>query len=229
MSAIATHHERRTDALYTRVASPLGELLLFGDESALSGVWIASQRRTAQPAAGRRSATDPFARAADQFGEYFAGERVAFDLPLRLEGTAFCMSVWEALLETPFAETRSYGETAASIGRPRAARAVGLANGRNPLAIVVPCHRVIGAGGQLVGYGGGLDRKLWLLRHEARVARPSVAARMGPGSGRRRRGPSGCRDRVPRPAEAFDAFAVGASGTAVAAVRVDGQTADGYL
>lgn len=102
-------------------------------------------------------------RAAEQLRAYFAGQRRSFDLPLRMQGTDFQLAVWRALLTIPYGETRSYAQIAAQIGRPKACRAVGLANGQNPLAIIVPCHRVIGADGSLTGYGGGLDMKRLLL------------------------------------------------------------------
>ncbi len=101
-----------------------------------------------------------------QLSEYFAGSRRTFELPLRLQGTAFQQTVWRRLTEIPYGDTWSYGQLAARIGKPGASRAVGLANGRNPIAILVPCHRVIGADGSLTGYGGGLERKQWLLAHE---------------------------------------------------------------
>jgi methylated-DNA-[protein]-cysteine S-methyltransferase len=107
-------------------------------------------------------------RTAAQLAAYFAGELTTFDLPLAAPGTAFQRRVWQALVEIPFGEARSYGEVARAIGHPTASRAVGAANGKNPLAIVVPCHRVIGAGGQLTGYAGGLPIKRWLLDHERR-------------------------------------------------------------
>lgn len=111
----------------------------------------------------------PLVRAAlDQLTEYFAGARFQFDLPLAPQGTAFQKSVWQALVEIPYAETRSYADIARRIRRPKAVRAVGAANGRNPIAIIVPCHRVIGSNGTLVGYGGGLPMKQMLLELEAR-------------------------------------------------------------
>ena len=106
--------------------------------------------------------------AARQLTAYFAGELRVFDLPLRLEGTAFQLQCWQALQTIPYGETISYGEQARRIGRPKAVRAVGGANHHNPISIVVPCHRVIGADGSLIGYGGGLDKKAWLLDHERR-------------------------------------------------------------
>ncbi len=106
----------------------------------------------------------------DQLEQFFSGMLKRFSLPLDPDGTEFQHAVWDALLEIPYAATRSYGDVARVIGQPRAARAVGLANNQNPIAIIVPCHRVIGAGGSLVGYGGGMQRKKWLLEHEARFA-----------------------------------------------------------
>ena len=148
--------------LYTYLRSPLGDLLLFGDEQALRGVYMDAKA----PPAWRRS-DEAFAAAGEQLDQYFAGERRDFDLPLDLRGTPFQRRVWQALLTIPYGETRSYGELAAQIGRPDRPRAVGAANGRNPVSIVVPCHRVIGSDGGLTGYGGGLARKRWLLDHEA--------------------------------------------------------------
>ena len=117
--------------------------------------------------------------AAEQLGEYFAGERRDFDLVLRPTGSVFQQAVWSALRDIPYAATMSYGQLAARIGRPGASRAVGLANGRNPLCIVVPCHRVIGANGSLTGYGGGLERKQHLLALEQLRAGPSASRPSG--------------------------------------------------
>jgi methylated-DNA-[protein]-cysteine S-methyltransferase len=111
-----------------------------------------------------------------QLDEYFAGIRPAFDLPLRFDGTSFQREVWSALLDIPLGTVATYGEIARRLGRPAAARAVGAANGRNPISIVVPCHRLVGTGGDLTGYGGGLDRKRWLLAHERRVAGRATVA-----------------------------------------------------
>lgn len=110
-------------------------------------------------------------RAAAQLAEYFAGERAEFDIPLAPRGTGFQRLVWAALEQIPFGETRSYGELAAGLGRPSASRAVGAANGKNPISILVPCHRVIAGSGALTGYAGGLAAKRWLLAHEARMPR----------------------------------------------------------
>lgn len=117
------------------------------------------------------SATEPLlTEAANQLRQYFAGERQTFALPLAAAGTLFQQQVWQQLGQIPFGHTQSYGELAQRLGNKNAMRAVGAANGRNPIAIVVPCHRVIGADGKLTGYAGGLDRKIWLLQHEQRVA-----------------------------------------------------------
>lgn len=110
--------------------------------------------------------TPVLAEAGRQLGEYFAGNRRDFDLPLALAGSAFMLKVWKALQEIPYGETRSYKEIAAAVGNVKACRAVGMANNRNPIAIIIPCHRVIGANGDLVGYGGGLDKKIFLLELE---------------------------------------------------------------
>ena len=153
--------------LYTTMNSPVGELLLVGDETAIRGLHFPGDRFAL--AQRYRSAREPFATAREQLDQYFAGERTRFDLPIELEGPAFHRRVWEALLTIPYGETRSYGQIAAQIGDRSAARAVGYANGRNPIAIVVPCHRVIGADGSLTGYGGGLECKRTLLDLEAGV------------------------------------------------------------
>ena len=120
-------------------------------------------------ARGERMETPLLARAQREIKEYLAGERRSFDLPLKLEGTPFQQLVWQALRDIPYGETRSYGELAAAIGRPRACRAVGMANHYNPLAIIVPCHRVIGANGRLTGYAGGVEIKRALLKLEGIV------------------------------------------------------------
>lgn len=155
--------------LYTHVDSPIGRLLLLSDESALRGLYmdVAGHEPPGRANWVERPQARPLRAAAEQLGEYFAGARRRFDLPLDMPGTPFQQRVWQALSEIPFGETSSYGQLAARIGKPGAARAVGLANNRNPISLIVPCHRVIGADGSLTGYGGGLDRKRWLLAHEA--------------------------------------------------------------
>jgi methylated-DNA-[protein]-cysteine S-methyltransferase len=157
---------------FTTLASPLGELMLTSDGSALTGLFLeehAGSPRSAPRANWTRSEA-PFRETIAQLRAYFAGERRSFALPLAGEGTDFQKSVWAALATIPFGETRTYAEIAAYIGKPGAARAVGLANGSNPISIIVPCHRVIGASGSLTGYGGGLERKRWLLEHEGALA-----------------------------------------------------------
>jgi methylated-DNA-[protein]-cysteine S-methyltransferase len=150
---------------HTQIPSPIGPLQLIGNGEALQGLYM----HPYNPPDDWRESAEPFADAIAQLNEYFAGERTEFDLALDMRGTQFQKDVWNALLTIPYAETRSYGEIARQIGRPDRARAVGSANGSNPISIIVPCHRVIGADGSLVGYGGGLDRKRFLLDHEAGV------------------------------------------------------------
>jgi len=154
---------------HTHMASPVGPLLLCATTAGLSGIYMASDRHAprAVPPTSRRD-DHAFAVVRRQLDEYFAGTRHAFDLPLDLAGTPFQRAVWAALCAIPYGTTISYGELARRIGKPRAVRAVGLANGRNPVSIVVPCHRVIGANGALTGYGGGLPNKRLLLGLEAR-------------------------------------------------------------
>ena len=150
--------------VYTTVPSPIGELVLTSEGTALTGVYMGGPPHGIDPTWAEDAA--PFTAAIEQLGAYFAGDRESFDLDLAPRGTPFQLTVWEALRTIPYGETRSYGELAAQIGRPGASRAVGAANGNNPLSIVVPCHRVIGADGSLTGFGGGLPRKQWLLSME---------------------------------------------------------------
>lgn len=151
-----------------RYASPLGTMILAATSRGLAGVWFDGQRHLPDCSAWPVQPDHPVLRqAVAQLDEYFAGRRSGFDLPLDLQGgTAFQQSVWHALLSIPRGRTTSYAVLGRSVGRPSAARAVGAAVGRNPLSIVVPCHRVLGAGGALTGYAGGLDRKNALLRLE---------------------------------------------------------------
>ncbi|NBE52707.1 methylated-DNA--[protein]-cysteine S-methyltransferase [Streptomyces boluensis] len=155
-----------TTRQHTVVDSPYGSLTLVATGGALSGLYMTDQRhRPPEESFGERvpPEEEPFAETVRQLVEYFAGERTDFELPLHLNGTPFQREVWDGLLRIPYGETRTYGELAADLGRPQASRAVGLANGKNPIGIVVPCHRVVGANGSLTGYGGGLDRKRRLL------------------------------------------------------------------
>ena len=160
--------------VYTRVDSPIGELLLAGEGRSLSLLHMMEGRHPVRIGSGWRRDDDAFAGARAQLGEYFEGRRTSFDVPLALDGTPFQLRVWRALLEIPYGETTSYGELARRIESPRAVRAVGLANGRNPVAVIVPCHRVIGADGTLTGYGGGLERKRLLLELESRLLAPAM-------------------------------------------------------
>ncbi|MEU9478783.1 methylated-DNA--[protein]-cysteine S-methyltransferase [Streptomyces sp. NPDC048191] len=153
---------------HTEIDSPYGPLTLVAHDGALCGLYMTGQRhRPPEEDFGQRDDDLPcFAAAREQLAAYFAGELKQFTLELTLRGTPFQRSVWHELTRIPYGETRTYGQLADSLGNPRASRAVGLANGRNPVGIIVPCHRVIGAGGGLTGYGGGLDRKRRLLDFE---------------------------------------------------------------
>lgn len=159
-------HETET-VLQTTLASPIGELLLVGDERSLRGLYMKEGSRPVHVDERWRSAAEPFDEAREQLEQYLAGERRAFDLRLAAVGTPWQRRVWSALGEIPYGETTSYRDLARRVERPRAVRAVGAANARNPISIVVPCHRVIGSDGTLTGYGGGLERKRYLLDLEA--------------------------------------------------------------
>ena len=151
---------------HTEVDSPTGVLTLVATDGVLSGLYMVDQRhRPPQERFGTRAepAEPPFAAAAAQLAAYFRGELTEFDLPLTLHGTGFQRRVWAALRTIPYGETVSYGWLATELGQPTASRAVGLANGKNPIGVIVPCHRVVGSTGGLTGYGGGLERKRWLL------------------------------------------------------------------
>jgi methylated-DNA-[protein]-cysteine S-methyltransferase len=151
---------------YAIVGSPLGDIIISGHDSVVTGVDFTDARNPVRVQADWERNDGAFADAAEQLRAYFAGELTRFDLQLDLHGTTFQRRVWSALLDIPYGTTTSYGSLAEKLGDPRATRAVGLANGRNPISIIVPCHRVIGADGSLTGYGGGLSRKQWLLAHE---------------------------------------------------------------
>ncbi|WP_328874822.1 methylated-DNA--[protein]-cysteine S-methyltransferase [Streptomyces sp. NBC_00287] len=151
---------------HTVIDSPYGPLTLVADDGILCGLYMTEQRhRPPEETFGARDDT-VFGAAEEQLEAYFAGELKEFTLELRLKGTPFQHSVWDQLRRIPYGETRSYGDLADALGKPGASRAVGLANGKNPIGIIVPCHRVVGAGGSLTGYGGGLDRKQRLLEFE---------------------------------------------------------------
>jgi len=151
---------------YQWMDSPVGRLLLVADELGLRQAWFAEGRTPPVVDALSRLGGAALDEPARQLRAYFAGELQHFDLPLKPEGTAFQTRVWELLQEIPFGETISYGELARRAGNPAASRAVGLANGSNPIPIIIPCHRVIGSNGKLTGYGGGLPTKRWLLDFE---------------------------------------------------------------
>ena len=167
---MSTLHHRFLD-------SPVGRLTLVADDDALVGVWFPDRAGSAGGVDIGAITGDALADrhpvlelAAAELEAYFAGARTAFTVPVAPRGTPFQRAVWGQLAKIPFAETRTYGQLARALGRPGGARAVGLANGKNPVAIILPCHRVIGADGSLTGFGGGLPAKRWLLEHERTVA-----------------------------------------------------------
>jgi methylated-DNA-[protein]-cysteine S-methyltransferase len=168
-----TTRSTRTTRTQVAIGSPVGPLTLVAEDGRLTGLFMEVHRH-ALPEEERGlpgdPADEPFAAAARQLAAYFAGELTRFDLPLALAGTPFQQKVWAALQDIPYGQTVTYGQLAALLGSPAASRAVGLANGKNPVSIVVPCHRVIGSDGSLTGYGGGLDRKRFLLALERAAA-----------------------------------------------------------
>ncbi|MBO0814907.1 MAG: methylated-DNA--[protein]-cysteine S-methyltransferase [Actinobacteria bacterium] len=167
MKSASTARRRHTVA-----DSPCGPLTLVATDGLLSGLYMEKQRhRPAQETFGEPD-PGPFAEVIRQLEEYFAGSRTRFDVPVALAGTAFQRKVWAALREIPYGETVSYGQLADRLGQPTASRAVGLANGKNPVGIIVPCHRVVGANGDLTGYGGGIERKRFLLDFERAIHGP---------------------------------------------------------
>jgi len=159
---------KTTQRACTRYESPMGAMLLAASERGLAGVWFVGQRHGPDTRGWYEDPDHPvLRRAVAQLAEYFAGKRTGFDLPLDLQGgTPFQQSVWDALLRIPRGGTTSYAELARRLGKPQAARAIGAAVGRNPVSIVVPCHRVLGTDGTLTGYAGGLERKTALLQLE---------------------------------------------------------------
>jgi methylated-DNA-[protein]-cysteine S-methyltransferase len=161
----------RRAVLYSIYASPIGDLTLTSDGEALTGLYMCQHR--GQPASGPEANwqrdDSAFRAIREQLVDYFEGKLRQFELPMRMAGTPFQRKVWQGLCAIPYGETVSYTELARRIGHSGASRAVGSANGRNPISIVVPCHRVIAADGTLGGYGGGLERKEWLLQHETTV------------------------------------------------------------
>ncbi|MBX3629065.1 MAG: methylated-DNA--[protein]-cysteine S-methyltransferase [Nitrosomonas sp.] len=155
---------------YTIMESPIDPLLLTGDGEHLTGLYMDTQIQEFLPDMKEKWKHDPalFTETITQLKAYFARELCQFDLPLKTSGTAFQETVWQLLSTIPYGETVSYKSIAERMHAPKATRAVGLANGQNPISIIIPCHRVIGASGKLTGYGGGLHRKRWLLAHEVR-------------------------------------------------------------
>jgi methylated-DNA-[protein]-cysteine S-methyltransferase len=156
---------------FTTIESPVGPLLLDGDSNALHGVSFENSKRAARPESNWKENRAAFKEATRQLQAYFRGELKEFSLPLAMEGTDFQLCVWNALRTIPYGETISYAQLAARIGNPKAVRAVGLANGSNPIPIIVPCHRVIGSDGSLTGFGGGLSTKQKLLDLESKQLR----------------------------------------------------------
>jgi methylated-DNA-[protein]-cysteine S-methyltransferase len=156
---------------FTQIESPLGPLLLVADEAGLREIRFVNGRHPTQPEPSWKEDRAPLSKTIRQLQAYFAGELESFDLQLAPEGTPFQLGVWRRLCDIPYGETISYGELAGRIGNPKASRAVGLANGSNPIPIVIPCHRVIGSNGKLTGYGGGLPIKEKLLALERRQLR----------------------------------------------------------
>ncbi|GHG87632.1 methylated-DNA--[protein]-cysteine S-methyltransferase [Streptomyces lanatus] len=155
---------------HTVIDSPYGPLTLVAEDGVLCGLYMTDQRhRPPEETFGDRDET-PFGAIVDELEAYFAGDLKDFTVELRLNGTEFQRRVWDQLRRIPYGETRSYGELADALGNSGASRAVGLANGKNPIGIIVPCHRVVGANGSLTGYGGGLDRKQRLLDFESGTA-----------------------------------------------------------
>lgn len=159
-----------TSKLFNWIESPVGRIYVQGDGRLLTHLYMPQHKHWSGPDPAARQAEEPFAAVREQLAEYFAGERTQFDVPLVLAGTPFQQKVWQELTKIPFGETISYAQLAIRLGKPEATRAVGAANGRNPVSILVPCHRVIAADGKLTGYGGGLHNKSWLLGLERRIA-----------------------------------------------------------
>lgn len=160
---------------YTWLDTPIGRLLIAADGDGIRRIGFPQGRDGVEPQRDWAEDAAFLVQAREQLTAYFAGERIAFDLPLAPRTTPFQARVLRALCEVPYGATVSYGELARRVGSPRAARAVGMANGRNPIPIIIPCHRVIGSDGTLTGFGGGLDTKRWLLDHEQRLRRDAAA------------------------------------------------------
>jgi methylated-DNA-[protein]-cysteine S-methyltransferase len=161
-----------TELSYTHIDSPVGSLMVAGDDDALHYLSFPNSPNAIKPRPDWHQTDAPFLEVRRQISAYFKGELRVFDLPLFLTGTAFQKSVWRHLSTIPFGQTQTYGQLATTLARPKASRAVGAANGSNPIAIILPCHRVIGGNGSLTGFGGGLPTKAFLLGHEG-VLTPS--------------------------------------------------------
>lgn len=182
------HNTNENMVMYIELSTPIGLLVVTSqrdasDRDAVTGVYMESHRHSPvdrrswlHDVTGHSSALNT---ARVQLTEYFDGKRTNFDLPLSAHGTDVQNGVWRALSDIPYGETRTYGDIARIIGRPKASRAVGAANGKNPISIIVPCHRVIGSDGSLTGFGGGIERKQWLLAHEARVRTETPGLKAG--------------------------------------------------
>lgn len=180
---LSAHHplrlQGRAVTAFSRISSPIGQLVLAVSGGALTAIYFETSRHGPPSLEGAdwveddgsRPASAVLALARRQLEEYFAGTRTTFDVPLAATGTGFEQRVWTALRAIPYGTTTSYGLLARKLGDPRATRAVGAANGKNPIPIIVPCHRVVGARGELTGFGGGIDRKRWLLEHEGALMR----------------------------------------------------------
>lgn len=167
MTASTTMPIIGTTRIVTTIESPIGPLTLTAEGGYLTGLYMHDQRHAPTHVTGTVRDEAWFADIIGQLGAYFDGRRTEFQIPMKLHGTDFQQRVWTQLCAIPYGETISYGELARRVDNPKASRAVGLANGRNPIAVIVPCHRVIASDGGLGGYGGGLDRKTWLLDLEA--------------------------------------------------------------
>jgi methylated-DNA-[protein]-cysteine S-methyltransferase len=162
---------------YTHLTSPIGTLFVQGDGQFITGLYLPQHKGFAGPDPTWQPSAASFVALRNQLSEYFAGHRQHFDIPLKLAGTRFQNRVWQELARIPFGATITYAELARRIGQPTASRAVGHANAKNPLSILIPCHRVIATSGQLRGYAGGLPQKHWLLDHECRIKKHSAPSR----------------------------------------------------
>lgn len=168
-----------TTNCYSYIESPLGQMFVQGDGQFVTGLFLPLHKGWQGPDASWKQSDASFIAVREQLAEYFAGDRHEFDVPLKLAGTAFQRLVWQELVRIPFGTTITYAQLAGRVGKPTASRAVGHANGRNPVSIIVPCHRVIGANGKLTGYAGGVEKKQWLLdweRLQEGLATPEHAA-----------------------------------------------------